>query len=168
VDGKAALVRKLLQILFPSASPVSVASPSISGDKEVLAVRVRNTAQMGPPSADRLNSEGRRVVIDAHVHQSFVSLDVINAVGNRLSFGVGRKVVGEDLGRLSRCMPLLSVVVEVAHQLLFLRVHRDSGITSFMEVTHGTIDVDELGITIVVMPAFERLLGGLHAVSFVP
>jgi len=123
---------------------------------------------MTPPTPDGLDGEGRRGVIDANVYERFVPFDVEDAVWNGPPGRIAWEIVGEREWGLSAGVPLSSVVVELPDPFLLLGLNGNCRVSRLLEVLNCSIDEDELGVSVVVMTAFECLLRGLKAVAKLP
>src|SRR5690606_10792162 len=118
-----------------------------------------------PPAANRLNRELGRVAIDAHVDPPFVAHDVVDAVRDRFAKISIDEVVGAYGLRVALRLPLPSVVVEVADQLLFLGVDRDHRLTLGVKLTGLAVDVPKLSVTVQVVRTFAGFAQRLQAVA---
>jgi hypothetical protein len=63
-------------------------------------------------------------------------------------------------------MPFPPGVFERADQFLFLGIHADHGIAAVLVLTHPVVEITELGVTVWVLAALDRLRVGLQAKPF--
>jgi hypothetical protein len=79
-DGQAGLIGKPLQFHLPQAHPGTVAATAISGDQQLLGLRIAGLSQFLPPATDALHREGGSIVRDAEVDPAGVGSDVVDTV----------------------------------------------------------------------------------------
>ena len=128
VDRESEGVGEPLQLSFPDARAIAVAAARIGGDEEVGGIGVALGAHAPPPRLDRCDGESGRVVVHADVDEGTVGDDVEHSVGDRLADGLVREVVDVDEVGLPLRLPLDPGVLEVADELLLLRVDGDDRI----------------------------------------
>ena len=87
------------------------------------ALAVALLAIVTPPFAERVHGEGWCVVRDTDEHRALIGPDIIDAVGNGDSVGIGAEVIGVDRDWLA--LPTQAVILEVSHQLSLLRIDAD-------------------------------------------
>src|ERR1019366_8412186 len=145
--------RQGLQRPLPQSTAAAIAATAVCRDQQFLGSGIAWSTHFFPPPADRLHRELRRVVIDTHAHPALILAQIIDAVGSDLA----------QLGCALRS-PLASAVLELANQLLFLRIHRDHRLTAMLKLLHGGIDMLELRIAIRMGSALLRLAVTLQAV----
>jgi len=98
-------------------------------------------------------------VVDAHAHEAVIGGDIVDAVGNRLANGVGGKVVDVHQFGFALRLPLASRVLEVADELLLLRVDGDDRDAPLDAVLSLGVDVLELRVAIRMLGALTDLFG---------
>jgi hypothetical protein len=106
---------------------------------------------------------------DAHVHPSFVSPNIVHAVGHRLD-GLSlviffRKVMGLDFDRLSSAAPRAARILVFSDDFLLLRINREGRLTRSLLTLDAPSDVFKLGISIRMLFSFNRLAVRLQAVT---
>ena len=99
--------------------------------------------------------------------ETVVGADVVDAVGDRLSDRVARKVVNVDQLRFALRLPFPPRVFEVADELLLLGVDGEHRDTALQAVLGHRVDVLELGVAIWVLRPFHGLVRRLQAVFVV-
>jgi hypothetical protein len=156
-------LRQVLQRHLPQAGPAGVAAAPVCGDQELRCMGVAPGAHLLPPAVDGLRGELRRVVVDAHAEPTLVAAEVVHAVGDRLAQLGVHEVVGVHRERLTLGLPLAPAVLELAHQLLLLRVHRDDRLRALLHALDRRVDVLELRVAIRVVGTLFGLAVALQA-----
>ena len=82
------------------------------------------------------------------VDQSLIPTHVIDAVWDRLADGVLWEIVNQNPLWCALRPPLLTRILEIADELLLLRVDRDDWLAPLKKFICGRIDVLELSIAI--------------------
>jgi hypothetical protein len=103
-------------------------------------------------------------VVRADADEAVVGADVVDAVGDRLADRIAGEVVDVDQLGLALRLPLPSCVLEVAHELLLLGVHREHRHAAFEAVLGLRVDVLELRVAIRVLRTAHGLVRRLQAV----
>src|SRR5450432_688024 len=164
VDREGEFVGEPLKFGLPHTRSVAVATTSISGDEDLACIGVTFLADLLPPRVDRGDGEYRRVVIDAHADEAVVGGEIVHAVRDRFADGVAGKVVDIYQFRLALRLPLAAPVLEVADQLLLLRVDGDDRHAALDAVLGLGVDVLELRVAIGMLLALDGLVRCLEAV----
>jgi hypothetical protein len=68
----------LPQLHFPQAHPCTVAATAISGDQQLLGLRIAGLSQFLPPATDTPRCERGGIVGDAEVDPAAVGGDVVD------------------------------------------------------------------------------------------
>src|SRR6516165_3957473 len=118
-----------------------------------------------PPAADRLDGESGGVMICADTHPALVVVDVVDAIGNGTAKLRVYEVVDVDELRASLTTPFLAGILEIAHQLLLLRVDRDHRLVGFQEGGRLVCDVLELRVAVDVLLPFLGLAVRLQTIA---
>ena len=84
-DGEPRAIGELLQFPLPEAQAGAVAAAGIRRDQQRLGLAIGRAAHLLPPSSNRLDGEGRGVVIDPDAHPAFVAVQIVDAVRNGLA-----------------------------------------------------------------------------------
>src|SRR5580658_3952834 len=87
-DVESGLVREALQLQFPEPRAVAVASAAIGGHKQPSGVGIGPSPHSSPPTAEGLDRELGRVVVDADVDPALVPSDVSTRLAMRTFLGV--------------------------------------------------------------------------------
>jgi hypothetical protein len=156
-DAQTALIGKALQ--FPLLQPRAgaVAAAAVGSDQPFLGLRIHGHPHLEPPGPDGRHRERWRVMVHADADPANIRVQGINPIGDGLAPRGVDEIVDTYLWRLAVGVPLASGVLEVADQLLLLRVDRDNRLTALLEVSHLGGDVLELSIAIWVLSSFTRL-----------
>src|SRR5690606_2080830 len=138
---------------------------SVGCNEQFSCFGVALLANLLPPRFDRRHGEDGGVVVDTNAYKSSIGGHVVHAVGDRLANGSSRKVVHVDKFWLAFGLPFASTVLEVADELLLLRV--DGNYRSSLADVRLSLGVDvlELRIAIRVLGSLHRLVGRLQAVA---
>src|SRR5215208_4993587 len=167
VDRHIELVGDPLELVLPHMRPIAVAAARVGGDEDLARLWVALRADSIPPRLDRGDRKHRRVVVNADADEPVVGGEVVYAVWDRLADRVRGEVVDVHQLGLALRLPLASSVLEVADQLLLLRVDRDDGNTSLDAALRLGVDVLELSVPIGMLGAFDGLVRRLQAVVMV-
>src|SRR6185436_17396082 len=91
--------------------------------------------------------------------------EIINPVWNGLAQGFISKIMHPDAGGLPVATPFASGVLEVAHQLFLLGIHRDGRQPARLKGRDRRRDILELCVTIRMLATLTGLTVGLQAVA---
>src|ERR1017187_1521751 len=160
-------IRELLQLQFPEPQPGAVTAPAIGSDQQRPRQRIQGPAFATPPSSYGCDRECSRVMVRAHVHESGVARQVVDAI--RISAGnIGRrKVVPVYFNRLLCGKPLLAAIIVVSEQFLLLGVHRYYRHPRRQGSLHRGVDMTELRIAVGMIRTFLRLPIALQTVVLI-
>src|SRR5262245_28374361 len=158
-------VRQFLQGNLPQSASHSVASTTIGGDHQLSCARKPLHPHPHPPATNGLGSETRRVMVDANAHPTLVVRNVVDTIGDGFTQILVLKVMNANLFRVSLETPFSTAVLELAHQFLLFRVHRDYRLTLPLQPKHFLIDIFELRIAVSVRPSFPGLPVCLQAIT---
>ena len=153
------------QFHFPQPQPVPVGAAGVGGDQQAPRIGVSLPAQRVPPAADRRHGERGGVAVGADRHPAGVGTDVIHPVGHRLAQLLIDEVVGVHLLRLALRPPGAALAGIRPDQLLLLGIHADHRLTRRQGSSDLVIDIAELGVTVGVLGALQRLGVALQAVA---
>lgn len=103
-----------------------------------------------------------------HVDKATVAQDIIDPVRNGFAVREAEKVVDIDRNRVSRWLPLPSVVLERPDQFFLLAIDRDD--RRSLSLSRRTLlrDVRELGIALGMTGPFQDLLVRLEGIVALP
>ena len=158
-------VRQFLERHLPKTGAVAVTPASIGGNQQLCGSREPPVAHRAPPSADAVDGELGRVVVDAHAAPSLMVEDVVHIVGNGLARRLVDEVVNADLFGFATGVPLAPGVLEIASPFLLFRVHRDRRLATAVKGSHRRIDVLEWSVAVGMRGALPRFAVGLQAVT---
>src|SRR5208283_599335 len=136
LDGYSEFIGEALQFKFPQSHARAVRSAAIGSDDQAARARIATTADVLPPSADRLNREGRRVVVDPDVDPARVSGQIINSIRHGATELLDQEIVHAHFFRIALFAPLAAGVLEIADQLLLLGIDGYSRLV----LGHGCLD----------------------------
>src|SRR5204863_3134448 len=127
---KTGLVGEPLEFALPQPAAGAVAAAAIGGDDQAVGGAVARFADIVPPTADRVDGEGGRVVIDPDAHPSAIGADVVDPVRDCLAQFRDQEIVGPHRFGLAPRAPGSTRILEVADQFLLLGVDRDRRLPS--------------------------------------
>ena len=78
-------VGELLQVKFPSAVPVPVASAAGGAEEQPFGPWVVPSAELTPPPADALDRKFDRIMRHPDVHHPLIAVDVVGAIWNGMA-----------------------------------------------------------------------------------
>ena len=134
VMDRSGFVGEGLQFALPQANASAVAATAIGGDQEAGRAGIAAFPQGAPPAPDALDGEGCGIVIDTDIDPARVGRDVVDAVGRDLAeFGYLEVVHAHRLG-IAFGPQLAATILEVADQLLLLRIDRDRRLAGALEL----------------------------------
>src|SRR5882757_9006740 len=145
-DAQPCLVRNLLESLLPVMRPGPIGTSRIREDQQFLRGRVQGTTHAAPPRMHGVGCEGRRVVRRSHDDEAIAARDIVDAVGNRDTIGIARKIIHVDVNR--RLAPVATLILEQPYQFSLLRIDADNRLSSFGERVFQLVDVRELLVPI--------------------
>src|SRR3984957_16356941 len=164
-DDQFRFIGEALQLQFPRARTVSVASPSVRSDEELGSIRVRSRSHGLPPLPNRGDGKGWGVGGGTHPPPSLVTSHVVDAVRDCLPQSVLRKIVDQRLLRHPLRLPLVPSILEIADQLLLLGIHRDNRLSAPHASIGGRVDALKLSVAIGVSRTFAALAHRLEAIA---
>src|SRR5271166_2188593 len=165
---QAGLIGEALQFSLPQPDPNAVGPAAIGGDGQTVRSGITRLAQLLPPTPDAFHREGRSVGIDTNTDPAVIGRDVIHTIRGHLAELRQLEVVHPHRLRILLTTQLPARVLEIANQLLLLRIHRDCRLIVRNGCLHRCIDVRELGIPIRAVAPFARLAIGLATVFLRP
>src|SRR5437867_6937322 len=146
-DGQLIGVREFfLESELPGAAAGAIAAAAIGEDEQFGRVGIAFATFPAPPLAKGFDREQWCVVGGAHDDHPAIGLEVVNAVGDGQTMGLRAEVM--ILDQNWRPTPHLTVVFELAHQLLFLGIHTDNRIAAAAELLPVVGEVAELLVAI--------------------
>src|ERR1035437_5598809 len=121
-----------------------------------------------PPTANRGYRERSGVMVRAHINEAGVTPEVVDSVGIGAGHVGTRKIVSVDLVRRSLFAPLAALVLVIADQFLFLRVHGNDRLACTQSAFDGAVDMPELRVAIGMIVPPPRSCGCLAGCSHPP
>jgi len=103
-------------------------------------------------------------VINSDADPSLIDKNVVDAIRHHLSKRIILEVVDTHFLGLPTEVPLLTGILEIANQLLLLRVYRDRRFSSLQEPIRLGIDMLALCIAIRMICTLPRLAVGLKVI----
>ena len=120
-------------------------------------------ADVLPPSADRLNREGGRVIVDPHTDPARVGGQIINSIRHGAAKLLDQEIVHAHFLWVALLAPLAAGVLEIADQFLLLRIDGDSWLVLGYGRLDRVVDDVELRVAVGIVGALARLAIGLQA-----
>src|SRR3990170_304612 len=165
-DRQAKFISQVLQAHLPGPTTVTVCTSAVGFDGQPRHAPILALAHPQPPRTDGTYCKSRRLMRGAdHDIACFVIL-VIDAIRVSTPSGEGGKVVVQHVAVLAP--PSTPAVLEVAHQLLFLRVHADYGPTLPLESSSATPQEAKLLVAVWVLFSAQPLAVGSQRVLLCP
>jgi hypothetical protein len=162
-DGQAGLIGKPLQLDLPQAHPGTVAATAISGDQQLLGLRIAGLSQFLPPATDALDREGGSIVRDAEVDPAGIGSDVVDTVRRDFAQSCNREVMHADRFWVALGTQFPAAILKVPNKLLLFGIDRYRGLTSRLERVDPRIDVFKLRVAVGVVRALAGLAVRLQA-----
>jgi hypothetical protein len=86
--------------------PGPIGASRIREDQQFLRSRVQGTTHAAPPRVDGVRCKGRRVVRRSDDDEAITARDIVDAIGNRDTFGIARKsYMSTSTGALRQSRP---------------------------------------------------------------
>ena len=145
-DGDAQFVRQLLQVELPGPIATPIAAASIGTQQQARGFGIRSAPEQLPPSPQTLDRKLRCVVSHPDIDKPSVALQIIGPIRNGGPVAQRRKIIDIDHPGLALGTPRAPRIFELAHALLFFRVHRQHRGLASQELLHLRIEVLKLGI----------------------
>ena len=142
---------------FHKRDAATVAAAAVGRDQQFVRLRISVSAHLVSTNGGSLHGELGRVVVDADTHPAFVAAQVVDAVGNGLAQCSCPEVMRTNLFRVALGPPLPPAILEIAHQFLLFRVHRDGRLPATLKAAHLLVDVLELCVAVGMLIPFARL-----------
>src|SRR3990172_889675 len=124
-DSQAEFVGQVLQAQLPSPTTVAIGASAVGFDGQPRGPRILAAADPQPPRTDGTYCKSCRLMRGADHDVACVAILVIDAIGEGAAPGQRGKVVVQHVAVFTS--PSTPTILEVAPQLLFLRVHADCG-----------------------------------------
>src|SRR5262249_13115614 len=124
-DGEPGPIREPLQFPFPEPDARAVAAAGVRSDHQRSRAGIRATPHLLPPPANRMAGKASGVVVNPDADPAFIAAQIVHAIGNRFSVtGIANdEVVHADAVGFTGAPPSAAAILEVADQLLLLRIH---------------------------------------------
>src|SRR5271165_5575161 len=162
-DGYSEFIGEALQFKFPQSHARAVRSAAVGGDDQAARERIANMADVLPPSADRLNREGRRVVVDPDIDPARVGGQIINSIGHGATEFLDQEIMDAHLFRIALSAPFAAGVLEIADQFLLLRIDGYGRLVLGHRRLDRVVNHPELRVAVGVVGALAGLAIGLQA-----
>ena len=161
VDHEPGLVGQLLQFELPEPHPRPIRAAAVRHDRQLPRIRIALSSHAFAPATDRLHSELGGVAGDPDADEAGIGGHIVYAIRHHLAELLVLEVVYVHAPRVAFRAIIGSAVLEVADQLLLLRVDGDDGLLLGLRRNDFRVDVFELGIAVGMFRAFIRLAIGL-------
>src|SRR5580704_4226667 len=150
---------------LPGSCAAAVAASGVRTNQNASRRPVAALSVQSPPTPNAFHRELCCVMSDSDIDDRAVLVNVVRAIGNRLSLGLRRKIMDLDFIGLPFWSPRLAPIFEGSDELLFLRVHGYHRIVRLAERLHLSVDVLKLRITVSVLPTLSLLGVQLQTVA---
>ena len=157
VDHEPGLVGELLQFEFPEPHPRPIRAAAVRHDRQFSRIRIALSSHAFAPATDRLHGELGGVAGDPDADEAGIGGHIVHAIRHDLAELLVLEVVYVHAPRVAFRAIIGSAVLEVADQLLLLRVDGDDGLLLGLRRNDFRVDVFELGIAVGMLRAFIRL-----------
>src|SRR5258708_618469 len=158
-------VGEALQLDTPEVRTRTVAPTTICGDQEFFGLGICLLSHLTPPAFECCDGEFCSVVIHADADPRLVTCGVVDTVRNHFAQALVDEVVDAHRLRMTLRMPFATSILEIAHQLLLLRVDRNYWLTALHEPLRRRVDMLELRVPVGRLIAFAGLAYDLQAVA---
>src|SRR6266446_6659485 len=128
LQPQAQIVSQPLQGNLPQPVAAAVTAAAVGRDHQLCRPRKPPRPHFLPPPPNAGCGELRRVMIDPHAHPALVARQIVNPVRNRFSQLLFGKVMHLHFHRLALRLPLLTRILEFAHQFLLFGVDGHYGL----------------------------------------
>src|SRR5271165_6300607 len=161
VDRKPGLVGELLQFEFPEPHARPVRAAAVRRDRQFSRLRIALPSHAFEPAADRRHGKLGGVAGDPDADEAGIGGHIIHPIRHDLAELLVLEVVHVHAPRIAFRTIVGSAVLEVAEQLLLLRIDGDDGLLAGLRRNDFRVDVFELGVAVGMVRAFIRLAIGL-------
>ena len=153
-----------LQFYFPQANPVSVASPTISANHQLLGIRIILLPHTQPQTPYIRYRKTRSIMISPNIYPPYIFTNIINSIGNNFRRIFACKVMYLHFLRCPFPLPFSSRILKIPHQFFLLRVHRYYPLPSLKKLFDLLVDIIKLSIPILVFATLQCLGVGLQTI----
>ena len=154
-DRQSEFIRHALQTYLPGPATVAIGTPTVSFDGQARRTRIPVPAYAQPPRPDSTHGKISRLMRSADHDIALISIFVIDAVGISAASGQTGKVVVQHIAILTP--PSTPTVLEIADQLLLLRIYADYRPILSLEPSSATAQEAELSVPLWVLFSPEPL-----------
>src|SRR5712692_9748134 len=141
-----------LELGFPSAATIAVTTAGIAEDEELSGAWITEQSLLAPPMSDGVSGEGGCVMGDADHDGPSIGEQIIDAVRDGDTRGIGAEVVIVD--QAGRQIPARPGIFEIADQFTFFGIDANDGETAMLKSVTQIAEVEEL------MVAIGTMVGG--------
>ena len=135
-----------LELGFPSAATIAVTAAGIAQNEELSRAWITEQSLLAPPMCDGVSSEGGGVMGDADHDGPSIGEQIIDAVRDGDTRGIGAEVVIVDPA--GRQIPARPGIFEIADQFPFFGIDAHDGETAALQSVAKIAEVEELIVAI--------------------
>ena len=136
----------LLQLLFPSVCPATVATASVSENQKMAFAGKSAASILPPPLCNHIYCETGCVGRSSYANMPALPIEFINSVRHGSTQGVLSKIMRVDFECVTA--PCLAVIGKIANQFLLLGIDADDGHSRFQAGVLLGFDVLELAVPV--------------------
>src|SRR5712692_10832132 len=145
-----------LELGFPSAATIAVTTAGIAEDEELSGAWITEQSLLAPPMSDGVSGEGRCVMGDADYDGAAIGEQIIDAVRDGDTRGIGAEIVIVD--QAGRQIPARPGIFEIADQFTFFGIDANDGETAMLKSVTQIAEVEELMVAIGTVVGGESLV----------
>ncbi len=145
-----------LELGFPGAATTAVTAAGIAEDEELAGAWITEQSLLAPPMSDGVSGEGRCVMGDADYDGAAIGEQIIDAVRDGDTRGIGAEVVIID--QTGRQIPARPGIFEIADQFTFFGIDANDGETAALKSVAQIAEVEELMVAIGTVVGGELLV----------
>ena len=131
-----------LELGFPGAATTAVTAAGIAEDEELAGAWITEQSLLAPPMSDGVSGEGRCVMGDADYDGAAIGEQIIDAVRDGDTRGIGAEIVIVD--QAGRQIPARPGIFEIADQFTFFGIDANDGETAALKSVAQIAEVEEL------------------------
>ncbi len=145
-----------LELGFPGAATTAVTAAGIAEDEELAGAWITEQSLLAPPMSAGVSGEGGCVMGDTDHDGSSIGEQIIDAVRDGDTRGIGAEVVIID--QTGRQIPARPGIFEIADQFTFFGIDANDGETAALKSVAQIAEVEELMVAIGTVVGGESLV----------
>src|SRR5215468_393144 len=139
----------------------TIRAAAVGRDRQFSCMRIALSSLAFEPATDRMHGELGSIARDPDADEAGVGGHIVYAIRHDLAEFLVLEVVHVHTPRIAFRTVIGSDILEVADQLLLLRIDGDDWLLSGLRCNDLRVDMFELGISVGMLRAFVRLAIGL-------